>query len=558
MKRAILYARTSTELQKKDKTIESQVAEVEKFAEENKYEILEQYLDDGWSGTLLARPALDRLRDEAQEGLFEAVLIYDPDRLARKFAYQALVTEELEELGIDVVFINRPKAETPEDKILQGFQGLFAEYERAKILERTRRGKLHKARNNKIIGNYPPYGYRYIPKTKRREGSYSVDEKEARVVKMIFDWVANQGCSLHEVRRRLHEKGIKARKSRSTRWQNSTLSRLLRNETYIGTTYYNKTLSVIPKNPRETDGYKRVKKSSRKYKKREEWIAIDVPAIVDTETFYKAQEQLKKNAFFSKRNQKRHYLLSGLVFCGECESRMAGDGTSRKSSSKTYSYYRCTERIRKFPKESSCIAKSISAELIEKVIWSKICEVLNDPERVLKQLEEQRSKQKKLIEQIVSQDESFDKKLETLDVEEKRLVKAYREKVLSLSQLKEQMEEITEGRKSIKDEKKKLLSESKEPALKASPDVVKNYCEKIRDQLPDFTPEDKQQLLRLLVEKIIVNGKQVKIHGIFPAIQDISQDLLRSDSRIGLSTSGSRGGRFFPFPSILHHCRPSR
>lgn len=166
--RVAIYSRVSTERQKEEETIKSQTAQLEKFAQENNLTIVGKYEDDGWSGEILARPGLDKLRDDAPNKLFDVVIILCPDRLARKYIYQEIVIEELKKCGIKVVFLNRQKSEdTPEERMLLGVQGLFADYEKEKIKERTRRGKLHKAKKGLVIGNIPPYGYRYIKKNGR-------------------------------------------------------------------------------------------------------------------------------------------------------------------------------------------------------------------------------------------------------------------------------------------------------------------------------------------------------------------------------------------------------
>ena len=156
MKTIAIAARVSSEKQKEEQTIQSQIAEVETWAKENNCLIVERYIDDGWSGDILARPELDRLRDDAGKKIWEACVWLDRDRLARRYSYQELVIEELQEKGIEVVFLHQANAVTPEDKILQGFQGLFAEYERVKITERMRRGKLHKAKTGVYMNLQAP------------------------------------------------------------------------------------------------------------------------------------------------------------------------------------------------------------------------------------------------------------------------------------------------------------------------------------------------------------------------------------------------------------------
>jgi site-specific DNA recombinase len=175
-----VYARVSTETQEKQQTINSQLTDLRNYASQNNLTIVEEYIDNGFSGELFERPALDRLRDDARNRLFDMVIIHSPDRLSRKFIYNEIIREELKKYGVTVVFLNRPDAkDTPEDNLLSGVQSLIAEYEKAKILERTRRGKIHKAKSGIIMGSVPPYGY------KCSDGKYLIDPVEAEVVKLI-------------------------------------------------------------------------------------------------------------------------------------------------------------------------------------------------------------------------------------------------------------------------------------------------------------------------------------------------------------------------------------
>ncbi len=169
---AATYARVSSDKQKEDKTIESQTALIGDYAQENDYSIPTDYVleDNGYSGDMLARPGLERLRDLAAEKHIDAVIIYCPDRLSRRYAYQVLLIEEFHKNGVEVLFIKSVKGETPEERLLLQFQGIIAEYERAQIMERSRRGKRHKAKQGcvNVLSN-APYGYNYIKKTEGRQ-----------------------------------------------------------------------------------------------------------------------------------------------------------------------------------------------------------------------------------------------------------------------------------------------------------------------------------------------------------------------------------------------------
>lgn len=197
-RQAALYARVSSDRQAKDHTIDSQVSLLQELAAAAGDTLAPEqcFLDDGVSGATLVRPALERLRDCAAAGAIDRLYILAPDRLARLFAHQLVLLEELKDCGIEVVFANRPVAETPEDQLLVQVRGVMAEYERAKILERTRRGRQHAARAGRVsVLGHAPYGYRYIDKhTGGGTASYQVIEEEAGMVRRMFAWVGQEGC----------------------------------------------------------------------------------------------------------------------------------------------------------------------------------------------------------------------------------------------------------------------------------------------------------------------------------------------------------------------------
>ena len=193
------------------------------------------FLDDGYSGETLLRPALERLRDVAFAGVLDRIYIHSPDRLARKYAYQVLLVDEFRGCGVDVVFLNRAIGDTPEDNLLLQVQGMIAEYERAKIMERSRRGKRHAARRGSVnVLGGAPYGYRYVCKQEAGgQAYYQVVLEEARVVRQVFDWVGRDGVSMGEVRRRLHAQGTKTQTGKEW-WDRSTIWGMLKNTAYIG------------------------------------------------------------------------------------------------------------------------------------------------------------------------------------------------------------------------------------------------------------------------------------------------------------------------------------
>src|SRR5215210_6241365 len=203
---AAIYARVSTERQDLQQKIDSQIAILTAWVQQQGYHLAEehQYCDRGYSGARLDRPALDRLRDDAQAGAFDLVAILTPDRLARKYAYQALILDELRRSGCQVVFVQHPISDNPNDQLLLQIQAAVAEYERAVLGERFRRGKLQKARAGQALSHVAPYGYRYIPKREGCPGHLVVDEAEAEVVRLLYRWLIDECLTIRQILKRLH------------------------------------------------------------------------------------------------------------------------------------------------------------------------------------------------------------------------------------------------------------------------------------------------------------------------------------------------------------------
>src|SRR5215831_3345229 len=211
MRMAVIYARVSSEQQREENTIASQTASLIEFARSHELEVPKEWVfeDEGYSGATLERPGLERVRDLAAEGQIQVVLAYSPDRLSRKYAYQILLIEEFARHGIETLFVKSPQGNSPEDHLLVQFQGMIAEYERAQILERSRRGKRHRAQAGEVsVMSDAPYGYRYIRKTDEALAAYLVEETEASVVRRVYHLYTVDGLSIAEITRRLNREGI--------------------------------------------------------------------------------------------------------------------------------------------------------------------------------------------------------------------------------------------------------------------------------------------------------------------------------------------------------------
>lgn len=298
MKTAAIYARVSSDKQKEENTIASQTAALVAFATEQDYAVPAEWIfeDEGYSGASLIRPGLERVRDLAVEGQLDAVLVYAPDRLSRKYAYQIVLIEEFARAGVEVLFIRSPRAATAEDQLLLQFQGMIAEYERAQILERSRRGKRHRARQGQVsVLSGAPFGYRYVRKSEQSAAYYEISEVEAPVVRLVYERYAVDGLSIGAITRLLNEQRIPTRKQIG-RWERSTVWAMLRNPAYKGAAGFGKTQTAprqrITRRLRLRGGIA-ARDSAHHERPQDEWIAIPVPAIIDEQTFALAQEHLE-------------------------------------------------------------------------------------------------------------------------------------------------------------------------------------------------------------------------------------------------------------------------
>ena len=501
-----IYARVSTERQEKEETIKSQLEVLRDYAKQNSYSVIDEYIDDGWSGEMMARPELDRLRDDANKGMFEGVLIHSPDRLARKYAYQYLIQEELEKKKIKLLFVNHEISDNPEDQLMLGFQGLIAEYEKAKILERTRRGRLAKARRGQIIGSIPPYGYDYVKKTEKREGYYKVNESEASVVKTIFSMFVKDKKSLRGIVRELTLKGQKPRGG-GAKWGRSSVARIISNTSYTGTTYYNKYYSCETENSQQK--YRRLKRTGRRLRDKSDWIAISIPRIIEKTLFDQAQNQLVENMRLSPRNVKYQYLLKGMVICGECGLHFYGSPNHGKT------YYRCSNRNKRFPFKKDCKASIVKTTTLDLLVWQSIAKAIQKPEIITEQVKRYQERHHTQQQEIQKELERTTSKLSKLDAKESRLLDAYSGKVISLDQLKEKVRVIKVEREALEQQRQKTESEGRSYPH----NVVKGvryYCKAISRRLNTLSFDERQTILRLLLNEVEINDQTVLIKGVIP------------------------------------------
>src|SRR3712207_4626740 len=249
--RTALYARVSTERQERQQTIASQLTALQAWAVAGGHAIAAEHVfrDEGYSGSRLDRPGLDALRDAVRDGAVRQVAVLTPDRLARKYAYQVLLLEEFRRAGCEVVFLQHPISDNPNGQLLLQIQGAIAEYERAVLGERFRRGKLQKARDGHYMTGRAPYGYRYVPRRGDVPGQLLIDEREAELVRMLYGWLTDERMTIRQILKRLNAGPWLPRSGRHA-WSPSTVQHILSDPIYTGTAYANRYTYVPATRPR--------------------------------------------------------------------------------------------------------------------------------------------------------------------------------------------------------------------------------------------------------------------------------------------------------------------
>ena len=521
MKIAAIYARVSSTRQQQNDNIASQRAALEQYAAAHDYQVAPQHLyqDDGYSGATLDRPALDRLRDAVAQGELEAILILSPDRLARQFAYQYIVNEEFERAGCQVVFANHEGfgegfGATPQERMMREVTSVFAEYERAQIAERCRRGRLFRARQGQLWMKEGPYGYTFLPRTENCPGQLIINETEAEVVRRIFTWLTDEQLSTYQITKRLNQSGTLTRHGLPY-WAPATVAQIVRNTVHKGVYHYNKHQHAVPQQRKmPTDKPTSTPMSSRVRRPREEWIAITVPALIDEPTWDLAQEQLRLNRARAPRNNKKHdYLLKGLLVCGPCQVRMTGRAGSALKPRRCYSCPRKHSALR--APLNPCRGRSVSAAMIEELVWQSVSQLLREPPLLLAQYQLRQDQNSGTPQQ--QEQQRLERKLAALKSEERRLLDAFQAGLLELPELQARNQRIAEEAARLR-QRFVVLQQQQQAQLRQAnlSATLEGFCRNLNAALDNPSFETKQRILNLVVDKVVVQNDQITIKHMIP------------------------------------------
>jgi site-specific DNA recombinase len=443
-----------------------------------------------------------------------------PDRLARSYAYQILITDELLRHGVQVHYLDAPPLDDdPEATLLVQVQGVIAEYERAKIAERNRRGRLFRARAGEIVYHLVPYGYRRIPRGPAGPCHLVIYEPEAAVVRRIFDDFVAGGYSMRRICRRLYEDSVLSPTGKAV-WSIASLSKMLENPAYKGRALYNRHQSLPP-----TTG----RKSTRlRLRPPEEWIEIPVPAIISDDLFDAAQRVARDHSYFSpRRTGPDHWLLRRLVVCGHCGVKAYCQGR-RPSATAELRYYVCNRRrsLEAGGLDRACPQPSTRAEALDALVWDQLRQALLRPQLLLQGQAALGTRAQQPDNELLSaQLERLERRLQGTATERRRLIDLYQMQAIELTEFQSRQQEVLGRQRQLERERQLLVAQHHELAtnnrLRRNVDA---FARRIRRGIDGLDFEHRQQLVRLLVEQVRVTGPSVQIHLRIPLDEPAPED----------------------------------
>ncbi len=516
--RIAVYVRVSTQRQVQSQSIEQQLERLSTYCQAQEWTLADEniFRDDGFSGSSLKRPGLDRLRDRAAVAAFDRILITAPDRLARKYVHQVLLIEELERKGGQVEFLDRPMSQDPHDQLVLQIRGAVAEYERTLIVERMRRGRLMKYRSGTLLPwTRPPYGYRLHPERPRDPAGVRVEPAEAAIVAELFAAYLKPGVGLIKLAKHLYEQQVPSPTGQK-RWGLATLRGMLTNPAYTGQVFAGRMRYRPAKVRRSATHPMGQPHDSAVLVPREEWIPVaKISPLVSQELFDLVQAKLAQNQSFARRNNKTHqYLLRALVSCGICQ--LACTGRSVKASN--LRYYICSGKAKPVHKrrEEHCPSRFIPGQQLDDLVWHDLCDLLRNPHIMTWALQRAHAGSW-LPQELQARQENLRRGQASLEQQLNRLTDAYLGAVIPLAEYQRRRYEIEERNRALQNQLEQLTTQVEhQHELAGLAAHVEDFCQRVRVGLENATFEQKRQLVELLIDRVIVTDSDVEIRYVFP------------------------------------------
>jgi site-specific DNA recombinase len=364
MKKAVIYLRVSTEDQvEKGFSLQAQRFEcLAKSKELNCDEVVE-FCDEGVSGSILERPMLLIALETIKQNPTDYFICYDPSRLSRNVSHQLILIDNIKKHKTKLIFVRSSFEDTAEGRFQITIMAAVDEYERARLKIRTELGKRAKAYQKLLTHNPNIYGYIFDKET----DTLTINEKQAEVVKMMYTWLLEENLGPSKIADRLNEYNIPS--MRDKLWSRVSTNRILKNYSYTGTLYIRR---YDARDYKLNKFKKKDEKVSVTEKPREQWIGIEIPAIIEKQNWEKAKTLLYKSNRIFKMGEKPVYLLSGLLKCGSCGGTISGKTVSKNNITKN-SYYCCINKYNyDLAASERCKSTLYKADELEEAIINEV------------------------------------------------------------------------------------------------------------------------------------------------------------------------------------------
>ena len=422
-----------------------------------------------------------------------------------------LLTEEFSRHGVETVFLKAPSSATPEDQLLLQFQGMIAEYERAQILDRSRRGKRHRAKAGEVAV-LSTYGYRYVKKTDVAPVRFAIIAAEAEVVRLIFEQYTVEGLSIGAIARLLNAQGVPTRRQ-APRWERSTVWGVLRNPAYQGTACFGKTQTAPRQRvtrPLRLTGHSRRGETTTTARPRAEWIEIPIPPLASEDTFALTAERPADNKRFAARRTIEPSLVQGMVVCKKCGYALSR--TSTHSSARKIHSYRCigSDAWRRLS-GPVCDSRPIRQDLLDQVVWTEAVRLLVDPTLITAELD-RRLAAAHATEPTRRRQEALERERVQASKAMERLVTAYQEDLLSLEELRRRLPDLRRREQGATAQLRSIADQTAErTATLRLAESLSDFLTRLRTRAQTLDIHERQRIVRLLVKEVLVPDNTIVI-----------------------------------------------